>query len=275
MMIRKIISGGAVSLALLVILITPAFPAPLTLEGPSKQGGVLIGKTIKGSKINFAGRDVRVSPTGVFLLGFDRDHPSTAELVIKHPDGTTTNRTLNIEQREYDIQRIDGLPSRKVTPKPEDVARIKKDNAEIGAVRQLNTDWAMYVSGFQWPVKGRISGVFGSQRVLNGKPRRPHNGVDIAAKEGTEIVAAADGIVALVHQDMFYSGKTVMIDHGHGLNSVYIHMSKILVEKGQRITKGTPIGAVGMTGRTTGPHLHWGLSLFSMVLDPALLAGKM
>ena len=234
---RKRMIGWATTLSLLFFMTTSAFSAPLTLEGQSKQGGVLIGKTLIGSTLNFAGREVRVSPTGVFILGFDRDHPPTAELVIKHPDGTTTAKTLNIEQREYNVQRIDGLPSRKVTPKPEDVARIKKDNAGIGQVRQLNTNWAMYVTGFQWPLKGRISGVFGSQRILNGKPKRPHNGVDIAAKTGTEIVAAADGIVALVHQDMFYSGKTVMIDHGHGLNSVYIHMSKILVEKGQRIKK--------------------------------------
>lgn len=260
------------------VMICPlqASAGQLTLDGNLKQGGAVIGQTDKGSMVSLNGKPVRVSPLGVFLIGFDRDHPSTAELLISHPDGSTTQKTLNIEQREYDIQRIDGLPPSKVTPrKPEDLARIKADNAGIATVRRLDTDWAMYVSRFQWPVKGRLSGVFGSQRVLNGKPNRPHNGVDIAAKPGTEIVAMADGIVALVHEDMFYSGKTVMLDHGHGLNSVYIHMSEILVQKGQRLKKGAPLGAVGMTGRATGPHLHWGVSLFNMVLDPALLAGDM
>ena len=184
-------------------------------------------------------------------------------------------QTLRITQREYKIQRIDGLPQKKVTPDPASVKRISIENAMIKKVRAVDTDRAYFASGFDWPVKGPISGVFGSQRVLNGKPKNPHNGVDVAAPQGTAIVAPADGVVALVHGDMFYTGKTVMIDHGHGLTSVYAHMSAILVKDGQKVTRGTPIGKIGKTGRVTGPHLHWGVTLFGTHLDPRLLTGPM
>ena len=140
-------------------------------------------------------------------------------------------------------------------------------------MRTRTTLETFFDAGFIWPVEGRISGVFGSQRILNGKPRRPHNGVDIAAPTGTPVKAMGDGIVALVHQDMFFTGKTVMIDHGLGLNSVYIHMNAITVRDGEFVTKGTQIGTVGQTGRATGPHLHWGVSWFKTHLDPALLVG--
>ena len=142
-------------------------------------------------------------------------------------------------------------------------------------MRKRDTETTYFASGFLRPIKGgRISGVYGSQRILNGKPRSPHNGLDIAVPKGTPVMAAADGIVALVHEDMFYTGKTVMIDHGHGLTSVYIHMDSIRVADGQRVTKGAPIGTVGMTGRATGPHLHWGVTWFGTHLDPALLIAE-
>ena len=220
-------------------------------------------------------RQIRVSSKGIFLLGFGRDAPAKISLRILRPSGAQENKTLNIKSRTWKISKVNGLPGRKVTPKPEDLRRIRVDGAKIKKVRRLSTEGSYFLSGFQWPVTGRISGVFGSQRILNGQPRRPHVGTDIAAPLGTPVLATADGVVALVHQDMFFTGKTLMIDHGHGLASVYAHMDKILVKEGEPVTKGTAIGQVGNTGRATGPHLHWGISLFATHLDPELVAGAM
>ncbi len=253
-----------------------AVAGTLTLDGNMTQGGLVIGKAEPGARVSIGGTAVRVSGDGAFLIGFGRDAKPVVRLRVTHPDGTRTEKALNVAPRKYQVQRIDGLPSRQVTPtKPEDLKRIRQDNARIAAVRKLDSGRSDFASGFQWPATGPISGVFGSQRILNGKPRNPHNGVDIAAPRGSTVTAAADGTVALVHPDMFFTGKTVMIDHGHGLSSVYVHMDEILVTQGQRVTKGTPIGIVGKTGRTTGPHLHWGVSLFGTHLDPALLVGPM
>ena len=252
-----------------------AVAGTLALDGNMTQGGLVIGKVEPGARVTVDGGAVRVSGAGAFLIGFGRDAKPVVRLRVTHPNGTRTEKALNVAPRKYKVQRIDGLPSRQVTPtKPEDLKRIREDNAKIAAVRKLDSERSDFVSGFQWPAKGPISGVFGSQRILNGKPREPHNGVDIAAPRGSTVTAAAVGTVALVHPDMFFTGKTVMIDHGHGLSSVYVHMDEILVSQGQQIDKGTPIGTVGKTGRTTGPHLHWGVSLFKTHLDPALLAGQ-
>ena len=245
------------------------------LKGSLIPGSLITGKVAPGSKINFHKKTVRVSPDGTFILGFGRNAKLTQSIEILDPNGFTYTQNIKLKKRTYNITRIDGLPGRKVTPNPKDVKRIKANNAGIARVRQLDTKSQNFLNGFQWPILGRISGVYGSQRVLNGKPRSPHNGVDIAAPKGSTVLATAKGTIALVHQDMFYSGKTVMIDHGHGLSSIYIHMSEILVKQGQLVTKGEAIGAVGMTGRATGPHLHWGISLFRTHLDPMLIvAGK-
>ena len=242
----------------------------LELEGSFTQGGLVTGRVAPDAKVYLDGKAVAVAPDGRFLFGFGREAEGTAELRAEGPDGTVTRR-LEIARRDYDIQRVDGLPERKVTPKPEDLARIRADQERINAVRRQLTLASLFASGFQWPVTGRISGVYGSQRVLNGQPRRPHFGVDVAAPKGTPVAAMADGTVALVHNDMFYTGKTVMLDHGLGLTSVYIHMDSIAVEQGARVRKGQPIGTVGQTGRATGPHLHWGVAWFGTQMDPALL----
>ncbi len=249
--------------------------AETLLEGNFTQGGLVFGKTEPGNRVVLDGRPLTLSADGRFLIGFGRNANNEAKLVVTDAEGNSEDRALKIAERKYKIQRIDGLPSRQVTPKPEDVARIKADNAGIGRVRGLDTRRAYFASGFTWPVKGPISGVFGSQRILNGKPKNPHNGTDIAANEGETIVAPADGVVALVHENMFYTGQTLMLDHGLGLTSVYAHMSAMLVGKGDFVKKGDPIGRIGKTGRVTGAHLHWGVTLRRTHLDPALLAGEM
>jgi len=268
--VKKQICGGVLAIILLLPSTVLLAQNNLSFEGHFVQGGLVVGQTLPGSKVTHDKRDVRVSDSGVFVLAFDRDAPGEDQVAVQLPDGQKIIQTMSVRKQTYKTTRINGLPKRKVTPKEEDLKRIRADNAKIAQVRRLDSPSTAFLSGFIWPVKGRISGVFGSQRVLNGKPRRPHNGVDIAAPKGTPVLATADGVVALVHQDMFLSGKTVMIDHGHGLSSVYIHMNKITVKQGAHVRQGQQIGRVGVTGRTTGPHLHWGINLFKMPIDPKI-----
>jgi murein DD-endopeptidase MepM/ murein hydrolase activator NlpD len=245
------------------------------LSGRFMQGGLVMGMARPGSRVTLDGTSVEVAPGGAFVFGFGRDAGPKAHLVVIGPDGETDVRDLDVAKQKYVVQEIKGLPARKVTPKPEDIAHIKADNAEIRAARKTMTPEPRFLSGFTWPVTGPISGVFGSQRVLNGIPKNPHSGVDVAAPEGTTIVAPAAGVVALVDDNMFYTGNTVIIDHGLGLTTVYAHMDSILVVKGQVVDQGTPIGTVGKTGRVTGAHLHWGMTWKTTHLDPMLVTGPM
>lgn len=257
------------------LVTTRTYPAhALEVSGTFIQGGLATGKVEPGTKLTLDGQPVAVAPDGSFIIGFGRKAKAKMVLRAEPPEGLPEVRNLAIEKRKYKIQRIDGLPQRKVSPtKPEDLARIKKDQIQIAEVRKRTTLKTFFDTGFMWPVEGPISGVYGSQRILNGQPRSPHNGVDVAAPRGTPVKTMGDGIVALVNEDMFFTGKTVMIDHGLGLTSVYIHMDKITVKEGDFVTKGMQIGTVGATGRVTGPHLHWGVSWFKTHLDPALLVG--
>lgn len=248
---------------------------PLVLEGRAIEGGLMIGRTSARAKVWLDGRPVRVSKQGVYLLGFPRDAGREARLEVQFPDGRTATRLLRVEQRAYEIERIDGLPERKVTPSPEDLRRIAAERARIDKARARFTAESLFESGFIWPLTGRISGVYGSVRVLNGKPRAPHLGLDIVAPKGTTVVAPADGVVSLAYRGMFFSGNVVVIDHGLGLSSVYAHLERVLVTEAESVAQGVPIGTVGATGRVTGPHLHWGVHLFALGLDPELLVRSM
>jgi murein DD-endopeptidase MepM/ murein hydrolase activator NlpD len=190
-------------------------------------------------------------------------------------DSKVELRHLVVEKREYKIQRIDGLPPKMVTPPEAVLARIRAENGRIAEARAVDRAEPLFESGFVWPALGPISGVFGSQRVLNGEPKRPHFGVDIAAPAGTPVTAPADGVVVIAHPDMYYTGGTVLIDHGHGLTSVYSHMKEVWVKEGARLRQGDAIGSIGATGRATGPHLDWRINWFDQRLDPALLVPPM
>lgn len=253
----------------------PALAQDYQLSGTFAQGGLVMGQTHPEAQVTLAGKAVPVNPQGQFLLGFGRDAELKQLFIVTYPDGRKEQETLTLQDRDFKIQRIDGLPKSKVSPNPERVKRIKADNALVWQARTKRSETQAFLSGFQWPVTGRISGVFGSQRILNGKPRSMHKGVDVAAPAGTLITAAADGVISLTHDDMYLMGQTVMIDHGMGLQSIYIHMSDILVTDGQQVKKGDPVGKVGKSGRATGPHLHWGVSLGTLALDPELLVGPM
>jgi murein DD-endopeptidase MepM/ murein hydrolase activator NlpD len=248
----------------------------VTLDGEAIQGGVIFGKTTPGSRVLQDGEAVRVSADGDFLIGFTRDAPKTSALRIELPNGDVVERTLDVAQREYRIQRIDGLPPSKVTPrKPEELARIRKDAAEVGRARARDDDRQDFLGGFVWPVQGPITGVYGSQRILNGQPRRPHFGVDVAAPVGTPVYAPAPGIVTLAVPDMYFSGGTLIIDHGHKLSSSFLHLHKLHVAVGDRVEQGDLIAEVGATGRVTGAHLDWRMNLRRHRIDPELLVSPM
>ena len=262
--------------ALLPLGSAPAADTGVRLDGPYTQGGLLRGRVAPGSGVELGGVPVRVSGDGWFLVGFGRDAPPEAVLTVVFPDGRRERQVLEVEPREYRIQRIDGLPPRKVTPRSEeDLARIRAEVEMVKKARTIDDPRTDFLDGFRWPVKGRISGVYGSQRILNGEPRRPHYGIDIAAPAGTKVLAPAGGVVTLTHPDMFFSGGTLIIDHGHGLSSAFLHLSRILVETGERVAQGQPVAEVGSTGRSTGPHLDWRMNLFDRRIDPSLLAGPM
>ena len=262
--------------AILPLASAPAAETGVRLDGPRTQGGLLRGRVAPGSTVALGGVPVRVSREGWFLVGFGRDAPPEAELTAVFPDGRRERQTLVVEPREYRIQRIDGLPPGKVTPRSEeDLARIRTEVGMVRKARSIDDPRTDFLDGFRWPVKGRISGVYGSQRILNGEPRRPHYGIDIAAPAGTKVLAPAGGVVTLTHPDMFFSGGTLIIDHGHGLSSAFLHLSRILVETGERVAQGQPVAEVGSTGRSTGPHLDWRMNLFDRRIDPSLLAGPM
>lgn len=247
----------------------------LSLEGPMVQGGLVQGKTAPGAKVWVDGRKVRVSPQGMFLVGFGRDASPTVKLAIIWPNGKKEHRVLSVKKRKYKIQRINGLPPRKVNPHKGDLARIQEDARLAKAARKLDAPRTDFEDGFIWPVVGKITGVYGSQRILNGEPRRPHFGVDISGAIGTPVKAPAGGVVTLAHPNMFFSGATLILDHGHGLSSTFLHLNKILVMTGDHITQGDVIAELGESGRATGPHLDWRMNLFAQRIDPQLLVGPM
>ncbi len=258
--------------ALIVIMSGSAAGADnLRLDGHFIQGGLAVGQTEPEAKIWRDGKQIQASVDGYFLIGFGRDSKSKSIIEVQYKDGQNEVRTIRNARRKYKEQRINGLPSRKVTPSPEDLKRITREKKLMAAARRIQSLRPLFLSGFVWPLKGRISGVYGSRRILNGKPRRPHFGLDLAAPEGTPVKAPAGGVVVFAHPGMFFNGKTIIIDHGLGLSTAYLHLSALLVSQGQNVQKGQIIAKVGATGRVTGAHLHWGLRLGATELDPELL----
>ncbi len=249
-------------------------PPSLTVEGDAVQGGLLIGHTDPEARVLLDERPLRVSANGAFLIGFGRDEAEPLTLTITTQGGRLT-RELTVRARSYRVQRVDGLPQSRVTPPAEVSRRIQEEAARIREARSQDDPRADFESGFVWPLHGPVTGVYGSQRILNGQPRRPHYGVDVAAPVGRSVAAPADAVVTLVDPDMYFSGGTLIMDHGHGLTSTFIHLSKILVVEGQVVRQGQPVAEVGATGRATGPHLDWRMNLFETRLDPALVVGPM
>ena len=256
------------TILLLLIIFIPSSAFAIGFEGKFRQGHFIIGKTEPKSKIWIDKKPVKVSTDGFFVFGIDRDRKYDV-IITKMNGGKKEKIVKKIQKREYKIQRIDGLPEKKVTPPKEVYDRIKKENKIISDARSINSNLTFFKNKFIPPLeKAIITGVYGSQRILNGKPKWPHYGIDFAAKEGTKIKAMLDGTATMVEADLFYTGGTLIFDHGHGISTLYMHMQKIYVKKGQKVKQGEIIGTVGSTGRSTGAHLDVRLNWFGTRLDP-------
>ena len=268
--------GKLLGLVFALLLVAGAAQAgTLALDGTAEQGGLMRGRVDRGAQVTLDGKPVRVAPDGDFIFGFGRDAAGEAALDVVFADGTHTHRALAVAARHWDVRRINGLPQDMVTPSPAELARIKKEEVLADEARAIDSNALAFEVKPQWPVIGKISGVFGSQTILDGVPHAPHTGVDIAAPAGTPIKASLAGRVTLAAPDFFLTGGTVIIDHGYGLSSVYIHLAALAVKKGEAVKQGQIIGTLGATGRATGPNLHWGINWFQVRLDPERLAGPM
>jgi murein DD-endopeptidase MepM/ murein hydrolase activator NlpD len=263
--------------ALILALAAPAAAQdiPLALDGQTMQGALVIGRTVPGAAVTLDGKPLKVDETGAFVLGFARDAKPEAALAIKAPDGRSLVRTLAVRQRQYRIQRIDGLPKGMVEPDKELMKRLEEEYYLVRRARETDTRQPFWKTGFKWPSLGPITGVYGSQRILNGKPMQPHFGVDVGAPTGAPVRAAAAGTVTLAYDQLYFAGRSVMIDHGMGVSTIYIHLNEIKVKQGDTVAQGQLIGTIGNTGRSTGAHLHWGLNWFHEPLDPATVVGPM
>ena len=253
----------------LIIFFYSTILQAVEFQGKFEQGSFIIGKTQKGFDVQIDNRKIKITKDGFFAFGLDRDRKNNVVIKIIG-NGTTEIIEKKILKRDYKIQRIDGLPKKQVTPPPEVYERIKKDNIKIGKARLIDTTYDYFKDKFINPIdKYIITGVYGSQRILNGKPRRPHYGIDFHAPEGTPVKAMMDGEITLAEKDMYFTGGTIIFDHGHGISTLYMHMKDINVKVGQKVKQGEIVGTLGKSGRATGPHLDIRLNWFEVKLDPA------
>lgn len=243
----------------------------VSFEGEFKQGGLLIGHVQEGQTVSYQGKALKLTSNNQFLLGLGRNAPTTTSITINSQDQEPEIITLKISPRQYNIQKIEGVPAKTVTPPASVLQRIKQDSSMVREARKLVSNQQDFLKGFIKPANGPITGVYGSQRFYNGVPKSPHYGIDYAAPIGTPVIAPADGLVTFAHNDLFYSGGTLIIDHGHGLSSTFLHLSEILVKPHQRVTSGTEIAKIGATGRATGPHLDWRMNWLDQRIDPDLV----
>ena len=251
--------------------VAPAADCAVELPASATQGGLVAGRVARGCTVEFAGRSLRLAADGGFVFGLGRDAPPSVDVTVRDPGGRTMIRSLAVAPRKWRVEHVDGVPQSTVTPAPDIVARIAREQARVMQARLRDDAREDFRAGFAWPAQGRISGVYGSQRILNGTPKDPHYGLDIAAATGTPALAPAAGIVSFAAPDLYLTGGTVVIDHGHGLSSTFIHLSRVEVRVGERVAQGQRFGAIGMTGRASGPHLHWGMNWFDVRLDPGLV----
>tara|TARA_B100000945_G_scaffold308579_1_gene298439 strand:+ start:122 stop:925 length:804 start_codon:yes stop_codon:yes gene_type:complete len=250
-----------------VIFFTTTQLNAIEFKGKFLQGHYIVGITDPVAKIIVGKKEVRVSKDGYFVFGIDRDRKFDI-IITKIINSKKEVITKQVLKRKYNIQRIDGLEESKVTPPESVYKRIKEENNKIGEARAINSDLPFFKNQFIMPVEGIISGVYGSQRILNGKPRWPHYGIDIAAKKGTMIKSSGSGIVTMAEDDLYYTGGTIIMDHGHGISTIYSHLETVMVSVGDKINQGDIIGTVGSTGRSTGPHLDFRVNWFQTRLDP-------
>jgi biotin carboxyl carrier protein len=264
-------AAGAPSAAAPPIAATAPDPARIVFPSSASQGAMVIGKVPPGSRVRHGGRELRVTAYGSVVFGVGRDATAPLQVEVVRPDGSRDSMTITVVPRDWPVEEVRGVPPRTIDPPPEVAARIAREAARVGAARALDDARADFAQAFIWPVAGRLSGRFGNQRIYNGKPGSPHSGMDIAAPAGTAVKAPAAGVVTLAAADFYITGGTLIIDHGHGISSNFLHLSRIDVKVGDRVEQGQAIAAVGATGRATGPHLHWGMNWFDVRIDPLLV----
>ncbi len=243
----------------------------LKLKGKPVQGALIIAQTNPGATVYVSDQKMAVTDEGYFIFGFGRFDDKDKVVSIKY-QGQTYKTTVPVVARSFPTERIDGLPANKVNPPAERLARIAKETAQVKQARAVWSEQEAFLESFIWPAEGRVSGVYGSRRILNGEPKRPHYGMDIANVTGSDVIAPASGVVTMSVEDHYYTGGTIIIDHGYGLNTTYLHLSQVDVKEGQVLQQGQKIGEIGATGRATGPHLDWRLNIgTSLRLDPQLI----
>jgi len=258
----------------LLTLLSAALPAlSADLPASMSQGALVIAKLPGLAKASIDGKTVRVGDDGTMVFGAGRDERGPLLVNLAYRDGRRETVRIAVTQRDWPVERVNGVPPKTVNPPPDLAERIRREQAEVTAARIRDDDREDFLSGFIWPVQGRISGRFGNQRIYNGDPKAPHSGMDIAVPTGTSVKAPASGVVTFAKPDLYLTGGTVLLDHGFGLSSNFLHLSRLDVKTGQHVRQGEVIGAAGMTGRATGPHVHWGFNWFGTRLDPLLLPG--
>lgn len=251
--------------------VAAADEARIVFPARASQGALVIGKVPPGASVHYAGRALRVSAYGSVVFGVGRDERGPLSVSVENPDGSRRELRIDVDARDWPVERVDGVPPKTVEPPPEIAERIRREQARVAEVRQLDGTNIDFAAAFAQPVGGRISGRFGRQRVYNGKPGSAHSGMDVAAPAGTPVAAPAGGVVTFADPDLYLTGGTVVLDHGYGVSSNFLHLSRIDVAVGDRVEQGGVIGAVGATGRATGPHLHWGMNWFDVRIDPQLV----
>jgi len=269
-----------------LLLAAPLSPAPPALAqdgiadlvdnrvvfpSSASQGALVIGKVPAGSTVRYAGRDLRVSAYGSVVFGIGRDEKGPLQVQVRRQDGGSETAAIAVTPRDWPLERVNGVPPKTVNPPPAIAERIAREQARVTEARQRDDDRTDFTQTFQWPLQGRISGRFGNARIYNGQPGAGHSGMDIAAPTGTPVKAPAAGIVTFADPDLYLTGGTLVLDHGFGISSNFLHLSRIDVKVGERIAQGQVIAAVGATGRATGPHLHWGMNWFDTRIDPLLV----
>lgn len=247
----------------------------VTFQGTFEQSALIRATTEPGTQVTLNGEPVQVAPSGKFAFGFEREAPLEQTLELTYPDGQKAIKHIKLRERTYNIQRVNGISKKIMNPNSASQKRAAKDSAMVKAARNVQSTQEAFAGEFIWPTTGRISGVYGSQRVYNGVPGTPHYGVDVARATGTPVVAPADGVVTLAVPDMFYSGGTMIIDHGYGVNSTFLHLSKLTAKVGDKVTQGQKVAEVGASGRATGAHLDWRLNWYQMRLDPTSVVPPM
>jgi murein DD-endopeptidase MepM/ murein hydrolase activator NlpD len=250
---------------------SPILDERIVFPANVSQGALVLGKVPAGSGVQYGGRTLRPTSYGTVVLGVGRDEKGPLQVSITLPSGRSETISINVTARDWPTEYVKGVPPKTVNPPPDIAERIKREQALVTAARARDDDRADFAQTFQWPVQGRISGRFGNARVYNGQPGAGHSGMDIAAPAGTPVKAPAAGVVTFASPNLYLTGGTLLLDHGHGVSSNFLHLSRIDVKVGDRVEQGQVIAAVGATGRATGPHLHWGMNWFDVRIDPLLV----